>query len=151
MKQNLIVLCVILALGSIFPRLVLPFNVCGVRPGMTRAEIERLLEVRSEEGGLLEGPSPDGLYHMKHSLDGCHCGCPRVRVTYLDDVALSVTGHELRQGWWVLARPGDALPAGLPWILSETRAELPAEHLSVRTDSDASQGTRAFREATLTR
>ncbi len=91
MKRNLIALFAILVGGSLMPRMICPLDVCGVRPGMTRAQVER-----------------------------------------------------------ILARKGDALPSGLPWLLREGRAELPSEHLTVTTDSDCERGN-VFREATLTR
>ncbi len=106
MKRNLVALVVLLAAAaSLHLRTDDRLSVCGVRPGMTRAEVERVLDIPSDIGwGRWE-------YHRPHSGPGCHCECPRVLVVYdAHDVVKTVTGHELDQGFWIVARVGGPQP-----------------------------------------
>ena len=73
-------------------------TISGIRPGMSRTQVERFLPVRLDRQGLTSS------YQWPHPGRGCHCECPRVDVEYSSsDIVLAVTGPVLERGGWPLA------------------------------------------------
>jgi len=80
-----------------------PLTISGVRPGMSRAQVERLLPVGMDSRGGIN------FYQWPHSGRGCHCECPQIEVEYsADGVVLAVTGPVLERGGWPLAGPWES-------------------------------------------